>query len=850
MQLFRRVLALSTVCLILGGCHDDKPQPPAPTATLTPHVAAVTTQTASVRPTSASPLKEQFQAVSPILPKPEGAPPELSASSYLGMNARANGANAMSNPRNTIRTPLIPQIPVTSQGGISMNGASGFGAPVFGAVGGSSGGGSGVSLSAGGSLSASAGAGTTTGVTNPPAAKNTAGQQSDVTAVVPVAPAPASVICPLSQQLVNGLCVTIPASGTASAPTTAPKIPTQPPVVQPPAGTTPKPVTCTSPQVLTNGQCVTPTPAPTPAPAPTPTPTPSSPASSPAPAPVTCTSPQVLIGGQCVTPTPTPTPSAPASSPTPAPTPANTLCQAAPNQSVPLLDLNGNPLPIGNTLNCNSAGQPASVTAASTTFALTPFGGSGGPAYGGIGPLCQLMLPDATSCYSSNPANQPLDETYACGSGVESTNSGYIVACNSKRCTAEIFAPGCAAAYPDPTPNATYSNTGLPLTTLVSGSSYLSAEMSYQDFANAQYDYTVSLNTARNIVKNGHTPLLDIQMVMFDQNGYLLPNAADNLANAIRQYPDVFNAPGLMIEVYDEPFWNTGNPSSGAQLDQQVSSIKQAIQILRSQLPRAILGLTQAGVWPSTPALQQGFAQVAPLVDVLITDVYAFSFDPSEWQYDFQSAMQFAIQQHQSNPGKPLMLVVQGFSPSGSPQSPLPTASEMSSDQLRAFELYMTEMFGISKSLYNSVMVWGWGFSNELSAAYNGQFFPPSLKSFYQSQTSGYTTLQNASVSSTPTLPLTGQWTAIGNASPEKIIFFSGPQNMNGYCDITVSGSAAPFPFSGSCWTWAGQTFSASGQINADNSVTATWSRLPGGHTATLIGALDSIGADGTFSVQ
>jgi hypothetical protein len=750
---------------------------------LTPHAAATAARPPLVRPTSASPIKEQFQAVSPIMPKPAGAPPELSASSYWGMNARANGANAMRNHGNTIQTPLIPQGSVFSQGGISMSGASGFGAPVLGAGGGSSGGGGGVSVSAGGGLSASAGAGSTTGVTASPTTNGNAAT------VVPIVSVPTAVICPISQQLVNGVCVTAPAQSPAPAPTPVP------------VASTPTPVPVAS----------TPTPVP-------------------------------------VAPTPTPVPVA--STPTPVPAPVNTLCQSAPNQSVPLLDLNGNPLPIGNTLNCNAAGQPSSVTAASTLFALYPFGGSGGPAYGGIGPMCQLMLPDATSCYSSNPINQPLAESYACGHGVESQNSAYIVACDSTRCTGEIFSASCGAAYPDPDPNATYPYTGMPRTSLVHGSTYQSVEMSYQDFGNAQYDYTISLETARNIVKNGHTPLLDIQMVLFDKNGYIRPNAADNLSTVIHRYPDVFNAPGLMIEVYDEPFWNGGAPSSGAQLSQQVSSIQQAIQILRAQLPHAILGLTQAGIWPTTPALQQGFAPIAPLVDVLITDVYAFSFDPAEWEYDFQSAMQFAIQQRQSNPGKPLMLVLQGFSPSGSPQSPLPTASQMSSDQLRAFMLYMTEMFGISRSLYQSAMVWGWGFSNELSAAYNGQIFPASLKSFYQSQTLGYSPLQNPSAPVNPSLPLTGQWTVVGNAKPQKITFFSGPQNMNGYCSITVSGSAAPFPFSGTCWTWAGQTFSSSGQINADNSVTATWTGLPGGHTATLTGALNSIGADGTFSVQ
>jgi len=489
------------------------------------------------------------------------------------------------------------------------------------------------------------------------------------------------------------------------------------------------------------------------------------------------------------------------------------------------------------------------MTSTAQQFALAPFGGAGGPAYGGIGPMCQLMLPNASSCYSSNPINQPLDETYACG-GEESTQSAFIVACDTSRCAAQIFSPQCGSAYPDLFANVSYPNTGMVLNASVMGSAYQSVERSYENFGNLQYDYTVSLETARTIVQHGHIPILDIQMVLFDQNGLLRSDAVSRLQAAITQYPDVFNAPGLMLEVFDEPFWNGGNPSSGAQLQAQISAIHQAVQILRQYLPKAILGLTQAGIWSTNPTVQQGFAAVAPDVDVLITDVYGNSFDPAEWQYDFQAVLQFALQQKQANPGKPLMFVLQGFSPNGSASNPLPTSAQMTPEQLQAFELYMTQMFGMAKSLYQSVMVWGWGFSNELSDAYDGKHFIPALVSFYQNQVASFAPNPNSAVSASPTLPIQGQWTVVGNASPEKILFFTGPQNMNGYCDLQLSGAAAPYTISGTCWTWAGQSFSASGLVGADGSVTGAWTGLPGGHSATLNGALSSIGASGSFSVH
>jgi hypothetical protein len=454
------------------------------------------------------------------------------------------------------------------------------------------------------------------------------------------------------------------------------------------------------------------------------------------------------------------------------------------------------------------------------------------------------MLADATSCYSSNPANQPLSESLTCGA--PSTQSGYIVACDTKRCAAQIYAPGCGSSTPDLYANVDYPQTGLPLNRFVMGSDYQSIERSLQDFGTTQYDYTVSLETARTIVAHGHTPLLDVQLLLFNLDGTLRSDAEQTLSDAIQQYPDVFHAPGLMIEVFDEPFWNNGNPSSGAQLSAQVSAIRQAVGILRRLLPNATLGVTQAGIWPTTPALQQGFAQIAPDMDALVTDVYAGSFDPGEWNYDFQSAMQFALQQRKAYPNKPLILVIQGFTPNGSATNPLPTSAQMTPDQLRAWELYMTEMFGIAKSLYQSVMVWGWGYAMELSDAYVGHRFVPALKTFYQNQVGSFAPDPNSAVPDTLSLPASGQWTVVGTPSNEKILFFSGPQNLNGYCDLQQSGSS----FSGTCWTWAGQSFSATGQVASDGSASGTWTGLPGGHTATLSGALSGIGADGVFVVH
>ena len=400
-----------------------------------------------------------------------------------------------------------------------------------------------------------------------------------------------------------------------------------------------------------------------------------------------------------------------------------TLACASGNGSL-LRDIVGVALPGAPVVRCADGQRPSAVVVQGV--AVTLFADGAGPSpitkYGGIRRECGKLLPNATSCFSTNPFEAPLLQTDICG---YASTAAYILACDSANCAAETFAPACAGSSPDLPGQHAYTAPASPLN--VAGHITSNSDFESQSFA-SRFDFTENFNIAARIVAQGRTPILGLGSILIGADGAMLPTAARDLAQARGNYPSVFNAAGLAIVVYDEPFLRV----DPATLPVWIEGLRQAIALVHALVPAAALGVTVAPVWNSDPRMIGAIEAILPGLHWLATDVYAFSLDAESLSDTLGLARQFADYMKSNHPNLGRWLIIQGFAPVS---SPLP--SQWSAQQSGAFKTFLLDMIHLAATQYDGAMVWGWSNAAELDDAYSGKFFPLEVKQLYLSKSLG-----------------------------------------------------------------------------------------------------------------
>ncbi len=383
-----------------------------------------------------------------------------------------------------------------------------------------------------------------------------------------------------------------------------------------------------------------------------------------------------------------------------------------------LKDFFNRPLPGSPAMSCAGGVKPAQVLVEGRALPLYAYGTGPYPItnFGGIRRECSKLMPAGTSCFTTNPSDTPLSESATCG---YPSVPAYVLACDASRCTAEIYSQACGSAYPDLSPGQMYS---APATSLnVVGAINDGADFGKQGFA-SRLDFTASLEIAERIVRQGRTPVLGLGGLLMGSDGALRPSAEQDLSNAIAKYPSVFNAPGLAVVVYDEPFAGT-DPLT---LPRRVSGIKNSISLLHGMVPAATLGVVVAPVWSSDPLMVAAFEAILPGLQFVATDTYAQTLDAPTIDQTVARARHFATYMKIAHPSVGRWLVIQGFAPV---LSALPT--QWTSRQLAMFTQLLNNLVEVANADYGGVVVWGWSNVYELSDAYSGKFFPPALKQLY-----------------------------------------------------------------------------------------------------------------------
>ena len=383
-----------------------------------------------------------------------------------------------------------------------------------------------------------------------------------------------------------------------------------------------------------------------------------------------------------------------------------------------LKDFFNRPLPGSPAMSCAGGVKPAQVLVEGRALPLYAYGTGPYPItnFGGIRRECSKLMPAGTSCFTTNPSDAPLSESATCG---YPSVPAYVLACDASRCTAEIYSQACGSAYPDLSPGQMYS---APATSLnVVGAINDGADFGKQGFA-SRLDFTASLEIAERIVRQGRTPVLGLGGLLMGSDGALRPSAEQDLSNAIAKYPSVFNAPGLAVVVYDEPFAGT-DPLT---LPRRVSGIKNSISLLHGMVPAATLGVVVAPVWSSDPLMVAAFEAILPGLQFVATDTYAQTLDAPTIDQTVARARHFATYMKIAHPSVGRWLVIQGFAPV---LSALPT--QWTSGQLAMFTQLLNNLVEVANADYGGVVVWGWSNVYELSDAYSGKFFPPALKQLY-----------------------------------------------------------------------------------------------------------------------
>lgn len=382
-------------------------------------------------------------------------------------------------------------------------------------------------------------------------------------------------------------------------------------------------------------------------------------------------------------------------------------------------------LPGNPVLKCTNGYTPSNVEIEGNLLEIYAFGTGPYPItyYGGSLRECNRLMPSGKACFTSNPFVPPQVERSICGFPAP---VAYVLACDAYGCTSEAFSQACASRAPDLPGNTFYTTAASAFN--VAGHLTNATDLGHQGFS-SRFDLTENLNTAASIVSQGRVPILGLGGLLFEpSNGALQAQAAQDLDRAIAQYPTVFSAPGLSIEVMDEPFLNADPASLAFRIDQ----LNKGIALLRKALPAASLGVAVAPVWQVDPNMIPSVEAIAPGLDWMATDPYAFSLDAAALDGALQRAHEFAAYLDTRHPGLKRWLILQGFAP---PAAPLPGA--WTSAQLAIFQQFIAEMVEISKSRYHGTLVWGWSNGAELPDGYTGKNFPPALKAFYSSVLAG-----------------------------------------------------------------------------------------------------------------
>ncbi len=389
-----------------------------------------------------------------------------------------------------------------------------------------------------------------------------------------------------------------------------------------------------------------------------------------------------------------------------------------------LKDVFSHPLPGNPALSCADGSTPSAVVTEGKNLPLYAYGTGPYPItnFDSIARECGKLMPAGTSCFSTNPHETTLLESAICGYPAV---PAYILACDASKCTAEIYSQACASTYPDLSPNQAYSAVATPLN--VAGVVNESADFGNQSFA-TQLDTTSNLNTAERIVRQGRTPIVNLGMLLMSNDGALRPTAAQDLSAAIAKYPLVFNAPGLAIEVYDEPFAGIDLTT----LSTRVVGVQKSILLLRQLLPAAVLGVVVAPVWSTDPVMVVALEAILPGLHWVATDTYAQTLDTASTERAVSLAQKFAIYMKTFHPSLMRWLVIQGFAPIN---SALPI--NWTPAQLDMFKKFLLNMVTVANTDYAGVVVWGWSSVYELPDAYSGKLFPRGLKQFYLSGSLG-----------------------------------------------------------------------------------------------------------------
>ncbi len=389
-----------------------------------------------------------------------------------------------------------------------------------------------------------------------------------------------------------------------------------------------------------------------------------------------------------------------------------------------LKDLFNRPLPGNPAMSCAGGATPSEVRAEGRALPLYAYGTGPYPItnFGGIKRECDKLMPAGTSCFTTNPSDTPLSESATCGYPAV---PAYVLACDASHCTAEIYSQACGSAYPDLAPNQAYSAPATPLN--VVGFINDGADFGNQNFA-SRLDYTANLNAAERIVRQGRTPVLGLGALLMDKDGALRPTAAQDLSAAISKYPSVFNAPGLAIAVYDEPFAGT----EPVLLPVRINGIKRSISLLHDMVPAAVLGVVVAPVWSSDPLMVVALETILSDLQWVATDTYAQSLDAPTIARTLSLAKHFATYMKITHPSMSRWLVVQGFAPVF---SPLP--AQWTQEQNDMFRQFLRDLVQVAATEYDGAVVWGWSNAYELPDAYTGKFFPPALKQLYLDKSLG-----------------------------------------------------------------------------------------------------------------
>ena len=403
--------------------------------------------------------------------------------------------------------------------------------------------------------------------------------------------------------------------------------------------------------------------------------------------------------------------------------PENPAVVCAGNGAV-LKDFFGRPLPASPAMTCAGGVTPAQILAEGRVLPLYAYGTGPSPItnFGGIPRECSKLMPAGTSCFTTSPAETPLTESATCGYPAVPS---YVLACDAAHCIAEIYSQACGSAYPDLSPGQLYSAPATPLN--VVGVINDGADFGSQGFA-SRLDFTANLGIAERIVRQGRIPVLGLGALLMDGDGALRPTAAQDLGDAIAKYPSVFNAPGLTVVVYDEPFAGT-NPLT---LPRRVGGIRKSISLMNSMLPAAVLGVVVAPVWSTDPLMVAALEAILPGLQFVATDTYAATLDAPTIDRTVARARHFATYMKIAHPSVARWLVIQGFAPI---YSALPT--QWTPEQNAMFTQLLGRLVEVANDDYLGVVVWGWSNAYELPDAYTGKFFPPALKQLYLSKSLG-----------------------------------------------------------------------------------------------------------------